>query len=163
MCATKEKFQMFSFRLNRSPWVRKTLSLRHPVYLQNSTCRVPAFCKMYRRILVYKCLSSIIKTIHSEIQRNLTSTLITEKAWNDLLSLEKLQLLKCNIPFKITELKVWVWSAFQSMFKQVKINRWPARSRLLSSQFRCTQFIQFTVTEILLSNTKANHHNAFEF
>ena len=66
MCATKEKLQMFSFRLNRSPWVRKTLSLRHPVYLQNSTCRVPAFCKMYRRILVYKCHSNIkLSTLRS--------------------------------------------------------------------------------------------------
>ena len=42
----------------------------------------------------------------------------------------------------------------------LRVNCWPAWSRLLSSQMHS---VHTSVTEMILSNTKANHHNAFEF
>ena len=52
----------------------------------------------------------------------------------------------------------------QARERPLKVNRWLARSRLLSS-FESVQMhsVHTSVTEILLSKTKANPHNAFEF
>ena len=48
--------------------------------------------------------------------------------------------------------------------RPLKVNRWPARFRFLLSFERVHMHPAHTsVTEILLFNTKANHHNAFEF
>ena len=66
VCYEREISSVFilikSFTLSQKKPNLRHLYILDPVYLQNSTtitCRVSLFCEMYRRILVYKCLTCI--------------------------------------------------------------------------------------------------------